>query len=64
MKITLEYIIKHILKFLEPLPVMWYLFFIGLLLGTETILGLILCFIGGFFGSLLLKERLEQTKYA
>ena len=45
---------KYLSKFLEPMPVMFYLFFIGLLIGIEDLLGFVLTFVGLFFGTMLL----------
>ena len=51
---------KYFHKFIEPMPVMFYIFFIGIFIGVDNVIGLIFTFIGGFFGAFLLLEELKN----
>ena len=53
---------NKILKLLEPMPVMFYLFFIGILLICKDIifLGILFSVFGGLNGGILLAKNLEK----
>jgi len=62
MKNEKKKIIRFLISFLYPIPVMFYLCFIGLIIGIEKPLGLILTFIGGFLGTIFLIMKLQNQK--
>jgi len=53
---------RFLIPMLYPIPVMFYLCFIGLIIGIENPFGFILTFIGGFYGFVLLAIKLQNSK--